>query len=116
VPLALGSIASGEFTTFGETDWYRVTLANVTSLRLETLGVTGTPCSVTGLDSRLELRSADGRLLATDNDDGPGTCSLIDGHGRAPRDAGAWDLPAGDYLVTVGGAGISPYRLAVFAE
>jgi cysteine-rich repeat protein len=46
-------------------------------------------CESLGVDSRLRLLDDTGTELATDDDDGRGYCSLIDGTGTTPRDAAA---------------------------
>lgn len=40
-------------------------------------------------------------VLADDDDDGRGACSLIDGTGATPQDPGAHALPAGLYYLQV---------------
>lgn len=78
-------------------------------------------CESNGVDSRVTLYNSAGVQLEDDDDSSRGFCSLIDGTGTVPLDAGAHNLAAGTYYVQVRAstfaqaspAGQFIYRLAV---
>jgi hypothetical protein len=99
----------------GDQDWYRISVPPAHSVRAEITEGDGSAstCEMDAIDSALTLFAPDGTAaLATNDNGGGGLCSLIDGTGAAPADAGAYDLPAGDYYlrVTAAGEGDSPAR------
>ena len=96
-------------------DWYAITLpTSGLSVRAETIEGGATTCESNGVDTKLALFNAAGTSLVTDDDDGRGFCSAIDGTGATPRDAAAHNLPAGTYYLQVGGySAISVYRLVM---
>jgi hypothetical protein len=112
----------GEHQVGADLDYYEITLPSWTkSVRAEVLeGDALETCESLGIDSFLTLLNAAGTPLASDDDDGRGRCSTIDGTGAIPRDANAHNLAAGVYYLQVkaspfanaGGATFN-YRLAV---
>ncbi|PCC74720.1 hypothetical protein NAEX_07817 [Nannocystis exedens] len=113
----------GDHSVNADSDYYRIDVPVAgSSLRLEVIEGDRAveTCESNGVDSRVTLYNAMGVELANDDDDGRGFCSLIDGTGSAPLDAGAHNLAAGTYYVQVrasglaqnGAAGQFIYRLA----
>ena len=97
---------------------------NGKSVRAEIIeGNTAETCESLGIDSFLTLYDANGVAIATDDDAGRGFCSLIDGTGAVPANAGAHGLAGGVYYLAVEAApfaqapgdtsGQFVYRLAV---
>lgn len=95
VVLVSGGSNTGDINPGDDEDWYAVTVPAGGWVRAETDdGAGGCP-----FDTNLTLTSTDGvTQLVFDDDDGTGTCSLIDPN----RDAAARNLPAGTYYVSVG--------------
>lgn len=58
-------------------------------------------CESQDVDTRLTLYSPQFVQLDDDDDSGRGFCSLLDGTGDAPKNAGAHALPAGTYYLQV---------------
>lgn len=97
----------------GDIDFYRLQIPARASIRLETndsdlLG----RCLELNIDTEMALIAPDGTTeLGTDDDDGPGTCSLLE----APGDAGLVGLAAGTYFVRINefsnDATVAAYRL-----
>jgi len=119
---AAGGFRTGDHNVGSDIDFYAVTLTRTASIRAETLEAPGgETCESQGVDTELRLLRRDGSTVAaTDNDDGRGFCSLIDGTGATPRDSGAASLPAGTYYLRAAApSGASPtgaqfiYRLQV---
>jgi cysteine-rich repeat protein len=113
---------AGEHQVNADADYYAITVPAGRSLRAEIVeGSAAESCESNGVDSRLTLYNAQGTQLVDDDDDGRGYCSLIDGTGASPLDAGAKGLAAGTYYLLVrastfastGAAGQFDYRLAV---
>jgi cysteine-rich repeat protein len=93
---------SGAHVFGGDDDWFALTLpAGAKSVRLETVEGNAVSCESQTVDTLIELYSPTGTLLGTDDDDGRGYCSALDGTGAAPRDPGLHNLPAGTYYVRV---------------
>ena len=116
----------GDHTPGSELDHYSISVPAGRSLRIETIeGLGGAPCSPTSStspDPFITVLKPDGSSLLTDDDDGRGYCSLIDGTGSATqaRDANARALPAGTYTIQVKASSFAAttaaqfkYRLAV---
>lgn len=108
-----GSGAAGEINPAGDVDWYSFNVPAGGNVRLETSDGAG-GCA---LDTLIALTSSTGApVLVSDDDDGPGNCSLID-----PRvDAAAANLAAGSYRVRVGhyantGTGVYVIQVTVSA-
>jgi cysteine-rich repeat protein len=107
--------------TAGDTsvDVFAIKVPEGKSVRAEIIeGDTSETCESNGIDSLLTLYNAAGTSLTSDNDSGRGECSLIDGTGSAPLNAGAKNLTAGTYYIQVesngGGSGtLFAYRLDV---
>ncbi|WP_434427149.1 DUF4215 domain-containing protein [Nannocystis pusilla] len=113
----------GDHSVNTDSDFYRIDVpVSGSSLRLEIIEGDRTieTCENLGVDSRLTLYNAQGVQLVDDDDEGRGYCSMIDGTGSTPLDAGAHNLAAGTYYVQVrastlsqnGAAGQFIYRLA----
>lgn len=112
----------GSRTAGTDVDYYAVSIpVNGLSIRAEVIeGDTIKTCENNGMDSFLSLYDAFGNALATDDDDGRGFCSAIDGTGATPRDGGAHNLMPGTYYLAVGKSSnatatseVFTYRLAV---
>ena len=94
--------AHGSHQLTSDLDWYAITVPAGGSVRAELIeGSTAESCESNGIDSRVTLFTSAGVQLVTDDDDGRGFCSLIDGTGSVPLDATAHDLPAGTYFLRV---------------
>lgn len=92
-----GSLRAGSVTPETDVDFYSFSLTAVSDVRVETFGASG-PGACVGADTLIELIAADGTtVLASDDDDGTDSCSLID----PGADEGAAHLPAGTYFVRV---------------
>jgi len=73
------------------------------SLLVETIeGSSAETCESNGIDSTLTLYDSAGTQLVTDDLDGRGYCSKIDGTGASPSDSAAHNLAAGTYYLRVG--------------
>jgi cysteine-rich repeat protein len=101
-------------------DVYEITVPAGASVRAEIIEGDAELCEGLGVDSRLKLLNAAGVELVSDDDDGRGFCSLIDGTGTTPLDAAAHNLAGGTFFLQVeaenpaGGAGAQfDYRLVV---
>lgn len=93
----------GSRTAGADIDYYAVTIpVNGLSIRAEVIeGDTVKTCESSGMESFLTLYDALGNALVTDDDDGRGVCSAIDGTGATPRDSGAHNLMPGTYYLAV---------------
>ncbi len=114
------TFVTGRISTDTDVDSYRITVPEGASLRAEILGVGAVHCDDLSMDSHVTLLDASGNALATDDDGGSGFCSLVNGIGSSPDDAGASNLAAGTYYLQVkASAGASStdtifdYRLSV---
>jgi len=87
--LTVPVVARGALMPLGDVDYYGFTLAASRGVVVETFDASGLE-QCNGVDTVVELRKADGTLVAEDDDSGWGYCSWID---RL--------LPAGSYLVRV---------------
>ena len=105
---------AGVHATGADADWYELTLPNQASIRVEiSEGGAGT-CESNSIDTIIEVMSGAGVSLVSDDDDGRGFCSAIDGTGATPRDAAAHNLAAGTYYIKVTGySSVADYRLGV---
>jgi cysteine-rich repeat protein len=108
----------GDHTVATDNDVYAIDVPAGASLRLEIIEGDRAieTCEGNNIDSFLTLFSPAGVQLTTDDDDGRGFCSLLDGTGTSPQDPAAHTLPAGTYYarVTAFGAGTAAqftYRL-----
>jgi cysteine-rich repeat protein len=92
------AIAHGSINPAGEKDFYSFVVPNFADVTVETFDGAGPSTCANGLDTIVELLGTNGAtVLATDDDDGPGSCSII----KAASDAGARHLAPGTYYVTV---------------
>jgi cysteine-rich repeat protein len=121
--------AGNDFFVFGnhqvgtDVDVYAVTIppGPARSIRAEVVeGDASKTCESKGIDSFLTLYNAAGTNLASDDDDGRGYCSAIDGTGGTARDSGARNLAPGSYYLEVkrsssftAPADIFNYKLAI---
>ena len=90
-------LARGAFAAAGDEDYWRITLAQRSDILIETFDEMG-PDKCDTMDTVVELRAMNGNtILASDDDGGVGSCSLID-----PNLVGAArGLARGDYFVRV---------------
>jgi cysteine-rich repeat protein len=94
----------GDHALTADEDFFAIDVpTDGSSLRLEIIEGDRTveTCENLGVDSRLTLYTSGGLELANDDDDGRGFCSMIDGTGTVPLDAGANGLAAGTYYAHV---------------
>lgn len=112
----------GDHSLADDSDFYRITVGSGQSLRAEIVegDRAAETCESNGIDSRLTLYDSTGTELVDDDDSGRGFCSLIDGKGTTPLDAGASNLAAGTYYIQVrrsdlaaGAQQLFVYRLAL---
>lgn len=105
----------GDHSVNADSDFYRIDVpVSGSSLRLEVIEGDRTieTCESLGVDSRLTLYNAQGVQLVDDDDEGRGYCSMIDGTGSVPLDAGAHNLAAGTYFVQVRASTLSQANAA----
>src|SRR5829696_1728492 len=80
----------GGHQVVADSDYYEITVPAGASIRAEIIEGAAETCESNGIDSNLELINASGLQLVSDDDDGRGYCSQIDGTGAAGfKDAGA---------------------------
>ncbi len=94
----------GDHSINTDSDFFAIDVPTAgSSLRLELIEADRAveTCEGGGIQSRLTLYNAGGDVLVDDSTDGRGFCSMIDGTGSAPLDAGAHGLAAGTYYVEV---------------
>jgi hypothetical protein len=104
-----------------DSDYYQVTVPVGSSIRAEIIEGSGAEtCESNGIDSFLTLYDAAGVSLVTDDDDGRGYCSQIDGtgSGASAKDPTAHNLSGGTYYIKVtafgsAAAGMFDYRLVL---
>jgi len=103
-----------------DVDVYAVTVTAGRSIRAEVIEGGSETCESNGIDSHLTLYSPAYVSLGTDDDDGRGYCSKIDGTGTTSVDSFAHNLAAGTYYLVVnksslasGADGEFDYRLVV---
>jgi cysteine-rich repeat protein len=90
----------GGHQSASDTDYFAITVPSGNSIRAEVVeGDTIETCESLEVDSLLTLFNASAVSLVTDDDDGRGYCSGIDGTGATPRDSGAHNLTAGTYYL-----------------
>ncbi|MCC6996825.1 MAG: DUF4215 domain-containing protein [Deltaproteobacteria bacterium] len=116
--VSINNQAHGSISPGSDGDYYSFVLAAGGDIRIETFDGTGAP-NCTSADTEIELYAPNGTtVLASDDDDGVGNCSLIDPAGAFP-DPGAAGLVAGTYFVKVmhysGSTVIPGYRLQITA-
>jgi len=94
----LGNHQSGD-----DTDFFAITVpAGGRSLRAEVIEGSATEaCESDGIDSFVTLFDGTGVALGENDDDGRGSCSLIDGTGVLAADSFASNLAAGTYYLSV---------------
>ena len=101
----------GSIKAIGDYDWFKFTVAQGQSVRLETHTI-GDVASC-AFDSKIHLINGAGTQILEDDDDGVGTCSLI----NPMTDAAATNLAAGAYYVWVqhfsDGIAAGPYQLDI---
>ncbi len=109
-------VVSGAHPTATDVDVYRITVpAGGRSLRAEISEGTGTEtCESLGIDSFLTLHDASGQQVVSDDDEGRGYCSRIDGTGPSPDDFGARNLAAGTWYLQVRSANLASGEDAIF--
>jgi cysteine-rich repeat protein len=96
-PFPVGELLAGSIgPSQADSDYFAFEVTSTSDVRIETFDGTG-PMNCVGLSTILELRSATDMLLATDNIDGPGNCSLI----NPTTDIGARHLLPGTYFARV---------------
>ncbi len=90
------SFVFGDHTLNADSDVYTVTVPAGAKIRAEVIeGDRATEtCESNGVDSELTLYDQTGAQLVTDDDDGRGFCSAIDGNGTVPLDAAAKNATA----------------------
>lgn len=99
--LPAGGRVAGNVAPLGDYDWFVLDLPAGGSPRIYTTDLPGTGCPA---DTMLEVwPDGAGAQLAADDDDGWGTCSLLDGSGAAPQDPALTALAPGRYHVAVRG-------------
>jgi cysteine-rich repeat protein len=91
-------IIAGAITPIGDADYFAFEVPAVADVRVETFGPAGPGACAASIDTLVELRGQDcTSVIASDNDDGLGACSLI----NPAVDAAARHLPPGTYFVRV---------------
>jgi cysteine-rich repeat protein len=111
----------GGHQTNADVDFYAITVPPGASIRAEIIEGGAESCESNDVDSTLSLYNAAGTLLASDDDNGRGFCSLLDGTGGTAVNPQAHSLAAGTYYLAVrasvpaqsGTAGQFDYRLVV---
>jgi hypothetical protein len=94
--------ALGDHSNNTDTDFFAINVPAGKSVRAEIIeGNTAESCESLGIDSFLTLYDANGVAIDSDDDSGRGFCSLIDGSGGAPVNAGAHNLAGGVYYLAV---------------
>lgn len=114
-------IISGNHQVNSDADWYMINVPNGWSLRAEIVEGGAETCESGEVDSLLSLHDASGLQIASDDDQGRGFCSLLDGTGNSPLYTGPHALSGGTYYLRVGAsngaqmgtAGQFNYRLAL---
>jgi cysteine-rich repeat protein len=114
-------IVFGDHQVNADVDFYAITVPQGASIRAEVIEGGAETCESNGIDSFLSLLNAAGTVLTSDDIQGRGFCSLIDGTGiTGPNDSGAHNLTAGTYFLRVEASpsasipnGQFDYRLAV---
>ncbi|MEP7121493.1 MAG: DUF4215 domain-containing protein [Byssovorax sp.] len=119
----LDAFMTGSHLVAADVDFYKLTIpaGASKSLRAEILEGAIESCESGGIQSRLTLFDAGAMQLADDDvGQGRGLCSLVDGTGTAPLQAGAHALAPGVYYLrvaassaAVGAAAQFDYRIAV---
>jgi hypothetical protein len=105
----------GAHPAMGNDDWYAITVPAGKSIRAELVeGDLLEACEGNDIDSLLTLYNPAGVSLGTDDDDGRGNCSAIDGTGATPRDGFAHNLAAGTYYLKVKETGLASASSAQF--
>src|SRR5262249_37424889 len=100
--------AVGDHSVSTDTDFFAINVPAGKSVRAEIIeGNSAKTCDSLGIDSSLTLYDAKGLAIAADDDAGRGFCSLIDGTGSAPVNAGAHGLAGGIYYLAVEAAPFS---------
>jgi hypothetical protein len=81
----------GDHLAADDIDFYSFTVPPLARIRAEVVegDFASETCDINGVDSHLTLFDQNGVQLAIDDDSGRGFCSLIDGTGAAPLQAGA---------------------------
>jgi len=93
---------TGDHSVETDSDVFALDLSQGASVRIEVVeGDASETCESNGIDSKIWLRNSTYGLVLSDDDDGRGFCSLIDGTGLTPADPSASNLAAGRYYVEV---------------
>jgi cysteine-rich repeat protein len=94
-------VVLGHHTEPFDVDFFAITVPAGKSLRAEVIEGGAETCEDGGMDPFVTLYNAAGVALGENDDDGRGTCSLVDGTGAFPADAYAAHLAAGTYYLAV---------------
>jgi hypothetical protein len=121
IPAGASACITGGHQVAADLDYFLITVpADGMSIMAEIIeGTTAETCESNGIDSTLVLTDAAGMVsLVTDDIDGRGSCSKIDGTGATALDSGAHNLLAGTYALRVASdvvtaAGEFDYRLVI---
>jgi hypothetical protein len=121
IPAGASACITGGHQVAADLDYFLITVpADGMSIMAEIIeGTTAETCESNGIDSTLVLTDAAGMVsLVTDDIDGRGSCSKIDGTGATALDSGAHNLLAGTYALRVASdvvtaAGQFDYRLVI---
>jgi cysteine-rich repeat protein len=105
---AIATVGLADVHIFGghqlsaDVDYFSINVPDGKSVRAEIIEGSGMEtCELLGIDAVLELRSPADALLISDNNNGRGNCSLIDGTGNTPTNLPAHELPGGLYHLRV---------------
>ena len=95
-PYPADAIVQAAITPIGDQDYFVFTVTAPSDVTIETFDPSGPSSCSAGNDTLVDLLAPDGTtVLASDDDDGPANCSLID----AANDIGARQLAPGTYFI-----------------
>jgi len=107
--------ATGNHSLTTDVDWYAITVPAGNSVRAEIIeGNAVETCESNGIDTQIILFTSAGAQLVTDDDNGRGFCSMIDGTGSVPLHAAAHNLAAGTYFLRVQSSSLATGAAAQF--
>ncbi|WP_437676284.1 DVUA0089 family protein [Sorangium sp. So ce131] len=96
--LTLNALVSGAIEPLGDVDVFAVDVPSASDIRIATFSAGSLSDCLEGFDTFVQLLDRDGEtVLASDDDGGPGACSLIDPSGTGA----AVQLEPGTYYVSV---------------